>query len=233
MTDSTAAAAAAEQVASILEAAERTAERLRADAEQRVRDRIAEGERGAANRVNAAEEEAREILESARKEAARLRAEAEAEAERQISKATTEGLVIVSDAEQAAERIRKEAALKADELLREARFISDQVQSEGGLTVANLRELGSSLRTNAERLMRDIQAIHSRLRAELERVEPSARPRPRTSGSEESEAGSAAEPGLQTDPAAAADRDLQRARRAARPPAEQFDVPEFLPGGKE
>ena len=61
---------AAERVASIVAAAEETAERMRREAEERVRDRIAEGQRAADNRVKAAEEEATEVLRSAQAEAA-------------------------------------------------------------------------------------------------------------------------------------------------------------------
>jgi hypothetical protein len=50
--------------------------------------------------------------------------------------------------------------------------------------VANLRQMGDSLRANAERILRDVQGVHSQLVAKIERVErglkrPSAGP-PRT-----------------------------------------------------
>jgi hypothetical protein len=69
--------------------------------------------------------------------------------------------------------------------------------------VENLRQLGGSLRTNAERLLRDIQAIHGRLRAEIERVE--------TSGSKGS-----------VSPAP---------RETVRVADDELDVPEFMPRG--
>ena len=56
----------ADQIASVLEAAQSAADQLRLEAEGRVRSRIAEGERAAELRVSAAEEEAAEILGSAR-----------------------------------------------------------------------------------------------------------------------------------------------------------------------
>ena len=37
--------------------------------------------------------------------------------------------------------------------------------------VGNLRELGDSLRSNADRLLRDIQNVHSRLVAQIERAD--------------------------------------------------------------
>jgi hypothetical protein len=38
--------------------------------------------------------------------------------------------------------------------------------------VSNLREMGDVLRANAERLLHDIQSIHSRMVRELEKVGP-------------------------------------------------------------
>ena len=91
---SRAADATADRVGSILEAAEKAASEMRRDAEDRVRARIAEADRGAENRVKAAEEEAAEILAAARKEAAKLRKDSKAEAKRAIDEATSKGLEV-------------------------------------------------------------------------------------------------------------------------------------------
>src|ERR1035441_5875045 len=59
------AGATAQHVATIIQAAEDAAQAMRTEAEQRVNQRIAEGERAAQYRVQAAEEEAVETVEAA------------------------------------------------------------------------------------------------------------------------------------------------------------------------
>src|SRR5258706_2145774 len=61
------------RVEKIVGAAEETAERLRKEAETRMRERIAEGDRAARNRVEAAEDEAADIVKWAQEEAVRAR----------------------------------------------------------------------------------------------------------------------------------------------------------------
>jgi cell division septum initiation protein DivIVA len=142
MTDAPAADAAAEQVTSILQAAERTAEKLRRDAEQ---------------------------------EAARIVEAAEAEASQILGDATDKGLIVVADAERAADHIHREAEVKARELVRDARQTAEAVRTEGVTISADLREMGSSLRVNAERLLGDVQIVHARLRADIDHLERRAK----------------------------------------------------------
>jgi hypothetical protein len=54
----------------------------------------------------------------------------------------------------------------------DARASADGVRAEGMELVSNLREMGDVLRSNAERLLRDVQSIHARMVGELDRVEP-------------------------------------------------------------
>ncbi|HEY1519694.1 MAG TPA: hypothetical protein VGF91_24935 [Solirubrobacteraceae bacterium] len=178
------AALAAERVASIVAAAEETAERMRLETEERVRDRIAEAQRAADNRVNAGEEEASEVLRLAQAEAARLRSEGKTEAEAATTAATNEALGIVARAEESAQQIitearesaaatRAESEERARGLLEDARATADGVRSEGLELVSNLREMGNSLRANAERLLGDVQRVHSQLTAQIARVQRS------------------------------------------------------------
>jgi hypothetical protein len=55
--------------------------------------------------------------------------------------------------------------------------------------VSNLREMGAALRSNAERLLHDIQSIHARMVGELGEVAPErvdeARPEPSTDAADE------------------------------------------------
>ncbi len=116
----------AERVSSILTAAEDTAERIRKEAEDRVRERIAEGQRAADNRVRAAEEEAAEILASARVEAERLRRDRSRGGRAgQDNGATSEALTIVANAQQ-----------NADETLEQATEAAAQEPARGGALLA-------------------------------------------------------------------------------------------------
>ena len=90
------------------------------------------------------------MLEDARAEADRLRAAAEADA-----------IKARADAEERARR-----------MVLDARATADGVRAEGMELVSNLREMGDVLRANAERLLHDIQSIHSRMVSDLERVDP-------------------------------------------------------------
>ena len=160
-----AARSAADQVAGILSAAEQTAERIRSETETRAGERIAEGERAAQYRITAAEEEAAEILQSARADAERIGREARKSAD-----------AALAEAEQAAARSREETERHTRELISEARATAQEVRSEGMELVANMRQMGDSMRANAERILRDVQGVHSHLVARIERVERAARP---------------------------------------------------------
>ena len=223
------AALAAERVAGIIAAAEETAERMRLETEERVNARIAEAQRAADNRVRAGEEEASDAVRLAQVEAARLRSEGEAAAEAATTAATNEALAIVARAEESASQIvaearesaaatRAEAEERARGLLEDARATADGVRSEGLELVSNLREMSNSLRANAERLLGDVQRVHSSLTAQIARVE------------REHRIGSVSGPGLRRPRGASRGRELpvdgdsrrrrRRARRAGVHPAE-------------
>ena len=57
-------------------------------------------------------------------------------------------------------------------MLVEARAAAREVLREGEEISGNLRELGDALRTNAERLLRDIRLTHAELIARLDRADP-------------------------------------------------------------
>ena len=135
-------ASAARHVEQIVQAAERAAEELRAEAEVRAAERIAEAERAADLRIRAADEEADEV-----------RAEALTAAE-------------------AALEARHQAQVRAREQIAEARTAAREVLHEGETLSAHLRELSDSLRINAERLLRDIRLTHAELIARLDRADP-------------------------------------------------------------
>jgi vacuolar-type H+-ATPase subunit H len=223
-----------DQVAAILAAAEQTAEQLRAEAEARLKSRIAEADRAAENRVSAAEEEAAEIVRVAHDEATQVardtvaRAQAEAdrirmEAGEAREKATSEALEIVaraqenadqtlSEATEAALKTRSEADGKARELMRETRDVSGTVRGDGVELADHVKQLGDSLRRNAERLLNDVQAVHSTYLSQIDKVDP-------------------ARSQLRSLPSSSGGRSGERRPRGRDDSGDELDVPEFIPRG--
>jgi vacuolar-type H+-ATPase subunit H len=138
------------------------------------------------------------------------------------SDATSEALTIVAraqesadatlaEATEAAATAQSQAEEKARQLLRDSRMTASEVRTEGFELVENLRQMGDSLRSNAERLLRDVQLIHSRMVAQIDR----------------------ADGGL---PGAPAPEDRARSRQRTAAPGrgadpDVLDVPEFIPPG--
>ena len=120
---------------------------------------------------------------------------------------------MLNEANAAAAKRREDAETRSRELLRDTRTSANDVRTEGLELVGNLREMGDSLRSNAERLLRDVQSIHSRMVAQLDQVDGGAsRAAPSTWRRRPS-------PGHERDlPAAPVDGDV-------------LDVPEFIPPG--
>jgi hypothetical protein len=199
---------AAAQVAQIVRAAGESAGQLRAEAERRARERIAEADRAAGYRVAAAEEEATEILAAARAEADRLSgqaavAHAEAARVREAAEAERTSLLAeaLATAEAEADKLRAAAREEARATTSEARLAAREVLDDGTGLSTDLRDLSSSLRTNAERLLRDIRLAHAAMTARLDQAAPGAP--------------------LESDP---------RPRRGGRSDEGDLDVPEFMPG---
>ncbi len=237
------AAAASARVAAIIDAAEAAAERVRLETEARVRERIAEGARAGENRVQAAEEEARDILVEARVDAERVRSQAAAEAESARAEAASEALSIVARAEEEATRQREDATsyaaatreevdFEVRELLADAREIAGDVRAEGTELSDNLRDLGSSLRTNAERVLRDVQRAHAGLTAALDQVDGGIRAAPLPPA----EVGELSEPHVEAEPSPEPESSEPLMERRSRdlepPPPDLGEVPEFLPPGR-
>ncbi|MBV9311677.1 MAG: hypothetical protein JOZ73_12645 [Solirubrobacterales bacterium] len=246
------AARAAEQVGVIIAAAEETAERITSEAEDRSRERIAEGERAAEKQIRAAAQEAEGIVGRAREKAEQVTSKAEQskqakakEAKSLLNKARQDAERVRKEARDDAERMRSEAqaaaaaereaaAAGANELLSQARITSSDVQSEGLELVGNLRSMSDSLRANAERLLRDVQLVHSRMVAELDRVDGGAN---RTSGRVRARrAPGGTPPSRSVDEGAATQvfRSENPRSRRERPPqvseeGDVLDVPEFIP----
>jgi cell division septum initiation protein DivIVA len=190
--DSGAAATAAEQVASVLEAAEQTAEQLRLEAEERLLSRIAEAERAAELRVSAAEEEATEllaaareetassvasareeasrILAKAREEAGRLRDEAEKDAKRMRSEADKEAKRIVSDASSKALEVAGKAQSEADRLGAEAAKNHEEAAWRTRDMMRGAEQTAGEIDIEGMQVVRDLRALGDSLRANAERL---------------------------------------------------------------
>jgi hypothetical protein len=140
---------AAQQVESIVSAAQAAAEQLMEEGRQEADAIRARGRQEAAEPLERARRQALELSADARREAERLLADARKEAAqtREQTRRAVEGRV--AGAEEAADRV-----------LEEARVLS-----------AGLRRLGKALGEQGERIMRDVQTAHRRMQADL-RVGP-------------------------------------------------------------
>ena len=209
-----AAAAASARIAGILAAAERSADEIRETAEQRADARIAEADRAAELRVRAADDEAADVIaeaeatarariaaaheevrqiheaaaaarEHAELQAGQTVAAADEQARRTVAQAQTEAESLLTEAGEQADDLRRTARAEAREIIGEAHTVAREAMHEGERLTGDLRDLSSSLRTNAERLMRDVSAAHGRLVAGLDQAAPAdttPRRRPREAG---------------------------------------------------
>ena len=159
-----------------------------------------------------------------------------AEAAAATTAATSEALAIVARAEQSAAEIvaearefaattRAEAEARARGLLEDARATADGVRSEGLELVAKFREMSNSMHANAERLLGDVQRVHSSLVAQIARVEHAA-----GVGSGSGSPGRRSGAG---EPTAGDGRSESAADygRSESPAGDDLDVPEFIPPG--
>jgi cell division septum initiation protein DivIVA len=140
---------AAEQVEAIVLAAQAAADQLQEEAKRQADQIRAQGRRDAQKVLSAAHQQVAELTEKARKQASDLVEDAEKESAqlREQTRRQVEGRVAA--AEQAAE-----------EALADARALSN-----------GLKRLGEILGEQGERIVRDVQAAHRRMQANL-RVGP-------------------------------------------------------------
>lgn len=117
-------AQATAHVAGILAAAEQSAEQIRRDAEGRMRERIAEGDRAAKHRIDAAEAEALEIL-----------ANAQIEADKITQAARDEARGIVAEASGSAREVLRDGT----ELSGNLRELSESLRSNAELLLRDVR----------------------------------------------------------------------------------------------
>jgi hypothetical protein len=123
--------------------------------------------------VAAAEQAAEQIREQGRRDAERELQEARKQALAVGHDARDEAKKVVSDAEQEADQLREQTRRAVEGRVAAAEQAAAEVLEEAQTLSAGMRRLGQSLGNQAERMLRDVQAAHRRMQADL-RVAPSA-----------------------------------------------------------
>lgn len=144
---------AAQQVESIVAAADAAAERIRAEAEQE-------------------REEARRRAVS---EADEVRAEVHREAEKELERARREAVRLAEDARREAAALREETRKAVEGRVQAAERAADEVLAEARTISDGLRRLAGTLGSQADGILRDVQAAHRRMQADL-RIGPPEQP---------------------------------------------------------
>jgi dsDNA-specific endonuclease/ATPase MutS2 len=176
--------------------------------------------------VNAAETAAEEVRQAAARQAEEILTQAQQEGQQELERARTQVVELAQEARRDAEGLVEEAKKESAQVREQTRRAVEgrvaaaeeraaEVMSEAEALSSGLRHLGQSLAGQGERILRDVQAAHRRMQADL-RVGPSdsdaegeplagrSRTRPRRTGSEN--------------------------RPAAKPnPFEDLDVPDWVP----
>ena len=206
---SRAAELAAQQVEAIVAAAQEAAADIEAGAQKKLEAQRAQLEAEFASRRQALEEEIARIRKEAVAGAEKARQEAE-------EYATTER----RSADEEARRTRDESRREAAERVAGAEKAADEALADARAVSGGLRRLGQALEEHAERILRDVQAGHRRLQADLRvasrgpaaagDVEPPPRRRPATPSTPE-----------------------RAPKTARRRPFDDIDVPEWVAGDGE
>lgn len=193
---------AARQVEQIVAAAQEAANQIREDARRELKEIREQGERDVETEMN-----------RARKEAILLGHEAKRDADEILANANAVAAQLNERTERAVQGRVAAAEKAAAEVLEEARTLS------GGL-----KQLGRTLESQADRILRDVSAAHKRMQADL-RIGGGAHER-----APEEEAASRPEPAPSRDPAPAGERSgpepIPPRRKGANPFAD-LEVPSW------
>jgi hypothetical protein len=132
--------------------------------------------------LSAAEAAAEEMKRAGRKEAEELRSTGRREAGRELelarkkaielgADARREAKVLVEEAQKESTQLREQTRRQVEGRVSEAQQAAAQVLEEASTLSAGLRQLGTTLQSQGERILRDVQAAHKRMQADL-RVTP-------------------------------------------------------------
>jgi cell division septum initiation protein DivIVA len=122
--------------------------------------------------IAAAEQAADELRQEAEQRLRDRIAEADRAAEQRVQAAEAEALEVLGAAQEQADKIVDEGRAKAREIVAEADRAARDVFDEGTAVVGDVRDLSTSLRRNAELLLRDIRLAHAQMTARLDQVMP-------------------------------------------------------------
>jgi hypothetical protein len=202
----------AQQVEQIVEAAQLAAEQIKLDAQHTAEQRQAAIEAELAKQ--------REVLEG---EVAQLRAVATAEAEKERTEAAAEAKELRDSALKEAARLGEQAQTEAAERVALAEKAADEALADARAISSGLRRLGQTLEDYAERILRDVQAGHRRLRGDLRIAGGGA---PATPGERVRRAAPADVP----EPASrsASERPAESASRRRVNPFDEIDLPSWV-----
>jgi hypothetical protein len=199
--------------------------------------------------VAAAEESAAKLEKEAQEKAEEIRAKARKDAEREIDRARKKAVELdqdarrsassqIEEAEKEAEQVREQTRRQIEGRVAAADDAATQVLEEARTLSSGLRQLGSSLQSQGERILRDVQAAHKRMQADLQvnLVEPEApsgrvRPVPRRRVAEVGSGPTATpEERAAIERAASELRDSPRSRRrrSGDNPFDDLDVPSWV-----
>ncbi len=128
--------------------------------------------------VAAAQEAATQIREDAGRELAEIRERGEAEVEKEMNRARKEAILLTQDARRDAEGILADANTEATQLrdqteravqgrVAAAEKAAAEVLEEARTLSGGLQQLGRSLESQADRILRDVSAAHKRMQADL------------------------------------------------------------------
>jgi hypothetical protein len=153
---SRAAELAAQQVEQIVAAAQEAAEQIRAEAQDARKEARDQGKRDAERIRQKAKDESEAALMESRKQAVMMGQDARQEAEQ-----------TVKDAQAESERVREETRRAVEGRVAGAERAAAEVLKEAQALSGGLRQLGRSLEEQADRILRDVQAAHRRMQADL------------------------------------------------------------------
>jgi cell division septum initiation protein DivIVA len=120
----------------------------------------------------AAEQAAEQVREEAEQRLRERIAEADRAAEHRVQAAEAEALEILGAAQEQADKIVAEGRERAREIAGEADRAAREVLRDGTELSGDVRDLSSSLRRNAELLLRDIRLAHAQMTARLDQAVP-------------------------------------------------------------
>lgn len=128
--------------------------------------------------VSAAQAAAEAIREAGRREATRLREEGIAEVEKEMNQARKEAIMltqearkdaegVLADAEEETTRLRHQTERAVQGRVAAAEKAAADVLQEARTLSGGLQQLGRSLESQADRILRDVSAAHKRMQADL------------------------------------------------------------------